>query len=228
MIYSNYTIEEPVGKFMYKVYGWMSAALALTAGVAYYVGTTELFGMIMAKPFLLWGIILAELGLVIFLSAAINKIDYSTAALTFILYSVLNGVTLSSIFHLYLHSSVYSVFLVAAGMFAGIALYGYTTKADLTGVGSFAIMMLWGLILAQFVNFFFRSAQASYIFSFIGVIVFCLLTAYDVQKIKQFYIHLSHSGQDMRKFALIGALTLYLDFINLFLFLLRLIGRRRD
>ena len=228
MNYSNYSIEEPVGKFMYRVYGWMSFALSITAGIAYYIGTTHVLQVVYKNPLLFWGILLAELGLVIFLSAAINKIDYATASMTFIIYSILNGITMASVFFIYMESSIYSTFLITAGMFGGMAIYGYTTKANLTSIGSMAIMALWGLILGQFINMFFRSTQAEYLFSFIGVIVFCLLTAYDLQKIKRLYSDMHGTGADLSKFAIVGALCLYLDFINLFLHLLRLIGRRRD
>ena len=177
---------------------------------------------------LFWGFIIAEFALVVFLSSAITKIDYSTAAITFTTYSILNGITLSSIFVAFELPTIFSTLLVTAGMFAGLAIYGYVTKTDLTTVGSIARMLLWGLILGYFVNFFLRSSHAEMMFSFIGVIVFSLLTAYDVQKIKGLYIQLHGSGNDMRKISLVCALTLYLDFINLFLFLLRFTGRRRN
>ena len=127
-----------------------------------------------------------------------------------------------------MEASIYSTFLITAGMFAGMALYGYVTKADLTSMGNIAIMILFGLIIGHFVNIFVRSSHAEYLFSVIGVVVFCLLTAYDVQKIKRLFMSLQGSGQDLAKIALLGALTLYLDFINLFISLLHIMGRRRD
>jgi len=228
MNYTNYPIEKTVGKFMYKVYGWMSFALFITAAIAYLVGTSSLFAIVAQNTFLFWMIIIAEFGLVIYLSSAILKIDYSTAAATFITYSVLNGITLSFIFYIYTASSIYSSFIISAGMFAGMALYGYVTKANLTSMGNMAFMLLWGIILGRIVNMFMHSSQMEYILSFAGVIIFCLLTAYDVQKIKKIYMQLQGSGQDLSKVAIIGALTLYLDFINLFLNLLRLTGKRRN
>ncbi|MBT3455600.1 Bax inhibitor-1/YccA family protein [bacterium] len=228
MRYSEYQMEQTVGQFMQKVYGWMSFALAMTAAVAYYISTTDFFLKLVANPLLLMVIVLAELGLVVFISAAIQKIDYSTAVIAYMTYAFLNGVTLASVFFIYTEASIYSTFLTTAGMFAALSIYGYFTKADLTSVGSISFMVLIGLIIAQFVNMFFRSAQFEYMISFIGVIVFSLLTAYDVQKIKRLYMQLYGSGQNLSKVALLGALTLYLDFINLFLFLLRLLGRRRD
>ena len=228
MSFTNYSIEEPVSKFMYRVYGWMAAALALTASVAYYIGTSDLFEHVVNNPVLFWGVIIVQFILVISLSAAIMKIDYTTAVIGFLVYAILNGITLSFVFNIYLASSIYSTFFVTAGMFAGMAFYGYTTKANLTSMGSIAIMFLWGLILGRLVNIFFKSTQMEMMFSFIGVIVFCLLTAYDVQKIKSIYMKLYGTATDLNKITILGALTLYLDFINLFLHLLRFMGKRKD
>ena len=228
MNFVNYPVEENLNKFMYRVYGSMSAGLVVTASVAYYVGMSSLFDMLFHNALFFWLIIFAELGLVIFLSASLSRISYTTATVLFFTYAILNGITLSVIFQIYLHSSIYSTFLITAGMFAGMALYGYVTKSDLTTMGNMAIMLLWGLIFAQIINMFFKSSQAEILFSFVGVIVFCLLTAYDVQKIKALYMQLYGSGQELGKIALLGALSLYLDFINLFLSLLRLTGKRKD
>lgn len=229
MNYSGYPMTESIRNFMYKVYGWMAVGLALTAGTAYYVFTNKaVFDAIFSSPLTVLLLFIGQIALVIWLSAMIMKMDLSTAIGVFLGYSFLTGLTLSSIFYVYELGSIYQTFLVAAGMFAVMALYGYFTQDDLTGIGSFARMGLFGILIAMLINFFMRSAQVDYIISLIGVGVFTLLAAYDSQKIKQIGQMMIGQQEMASKVALIGALTLYLDFINLFLFLLRLFGKRRE
>ena len=229
MNYAGYTATGSISNFMYKVYGWMGAGLALTAGTAYYIFSNKvLFAKIFSSPLILGGLFIAQIAMVIALSAFVTKMSISTAIATFVGYSVLTGVTLSSIFAVYKIQSIYLAFGVAAAMFGTMALYGYVTKDDLTGVGSIARMGLFGIIIAMLINMFLGSSEMEYIISLVGVGVFTLLTAYDSQKIKQMGHSLIGQGERADKVALLGALTLYLDFINLFLFLLRLFGQRRD
>ena len=229
MNYAGYTASGSIANFMYKVYGWMAAGLTLTAGTAYYIfSNPALFHKIFSSPLVLIALFLGQIALVIALSGFVMRMAMSTAIMAFLGYSLLTGVTLSSIFFVYQIQSIYLAFGISAGMFGVMALYVYLTKDDLTGVGSLARMGLIGIIIAMLVNFFIGSAQMDYIISLIGVGVFTLLTAYDSQKIKQMGHMLIGQGQMADRVALLGALTLYLDFINLFLFLLRLFGQRRQ
>ncbi|OGB84361.1 hypothetical protein A3F66_01835 [candidate division TM6 bacterium RIFCSPHIGHO2_12_FULL_32_22] len=214
-------------KLLSKVYAWMSAGLLLTAGTAYYVGhSPAMLKVIVGNPWVLFGLILAQLGMVIFLSAGIRKLSFGAALATFLGYSLLNGLTLSFIFLVYTQASIALTFLVAAGMFAAMALYGYFTRADLSGMGSFLMMGIFGLVIAGIANMFFQSNSFSYVLSGAGVVIFSLLTAYDVQRLKTLSQYFS--GKDEAKLSVIGALTLYLDFINLFLYLLRFMGNKKD
>lgn len=214
---------------MRKVYVWMSMALAITGITAYYVAHNETLMMaILANQIFFWGLLIAEFGLVIGLSAAINKLTLTTATLMFVLYSLVNGVTMSFIFLAYTESSVTNVFLITAGTFAAMAVLGYFTKTDLTSMGKILMMALIGVIIATIVNFFTKSAGLSIILNYIGVLVFVGLTAYDSQKIKQMLQMAPDVSETSQKVALLGALSLYLDFINLFLYLLRIFGSRRD
>lgn len=214
---------------MRKVYVWMSMALAITGITAYYVAHNETLMMaIRTNRILFWGLLIAEFGLVIGLSAAINKLSLTTATLMFVLYSLVNGVTMSFIFLAYTESSVTNVFLITAGTFAAMAVLGYFTKTDLTSMGKILMMALIGVIIATIVNFFTKSAGLSIILNYIGVLVFVGLTAYDSQKIKQMLQMAPDVSETSQKVALLGALSLYLDFINLFLYLLRIFGSRRD
>jgi uncharacterized protein len=205
-----------------RVFGWMFLGLAVT-------GVTSFFAIqlnVAANTFLFLILVLAELGLVIFLSRRVMKMEYTTAAAAFIAYSVLNGITLSLIFYAYTFSSIAYVFFISASFFGFMSVYGLATKKDLTSYGSILIMGLFGIIIASIVNIFLRSSGLYWLISFIGVAVFLGLTAYDSQKIKN--IHFSYAGSSKEKnVAVIGALTLYLDFINLFLFVLRILGKRR-
>jgi FtsH-binding integral membrane protein len=212
---------------MRKVYVWMTLALVITGFTAYGVATSPgIQQAIFTNQIVFWGLIIAEFALVIGVSAAINRLSLATATLMFILYSVINGALLSSIFLIYTASSIATVFFITAGTFATMALIGYTTKTDLSSIGKYLFMALIGLIIATFVNFFIKSSGFDYILSYIGVLIFVGLTAYDSQKIKQMLLQAPDAGEGAQKIALLGALSLYLDFINLFLYLLRIFGRR--
>lgn len=212
---------------MRKVYLWMTLALAITAVTAYGVATSP--GLMMAiytNKAIMWGLIIGELALVISVTAAIRRLSLTTATLLFILFSVINGAMLSSIFAVYSPMLITKVFLITAGTFGIMALYGYTTKRDLTSIGRLLFMGLIGIIIATLVNVFFvKSPGMDLIISYIGVLIFVGLTAWDTQKIKQMLAMQTDVDESAQKIALLGALSLYLDFINLFLYLLRIFGR---
>ncbi len=219
--------HDKVVNFMYGVYGWMSVGLATTAGVAYAISTSPAaMKTIVTNSWITIGLFLFQIGLVIALSGFITKMNPATARLLFLTYAAAMGITLSVIFIVNSLPSIYATFFVTAGMFSSMALYGYVTKADLTQMGYIAGMAVWGLILALLVNMFWKNSGFELVISAIGVIIFTLLTAYDTQKIKQIAQQMIYSGQDVGGIAIIGALTLYLDFINMFLFLLRILGQR--
>ena len=212
---------------MRKVYVWMTLALVITGVTAYGVATSP--GLMMAiatNKLLFWGLIIAEFGLVVAISAAINKLSLTTATLLFVLYSVINGATLSFIFAIYTMSSIAIVFFITAGTFAVMAVIGYTTKKDLTSMGKILFMALIGIIIATVVNIFLKSTGLQMIVSYLGVLIFVGLTAYDSQKIKQMLLMAPDAGEGAQKIALLGALSLYLDFVNLFIYILRIFGRR--
>ena len=229
MFSNNYELDQIASSFMAGVYGWMSCALALTAGTAYYVASTpSIFMYIYTHSAVIIGLMIFQVGLVIAISTLLNRISFVTALGMFLLYAASLGVTVSSIFFVYTQASILSTFLTTALMFGAMSLYGYMTKADLTSVGSMSMMVLIGLVIGMFVNMFLQSEQFDYVLSGIGVVVFTLLTAYDTQKIKQIARPVLADHDLAGKITLIGALTLYLDFVNLFLFLLRFMGQRRD
>lgn len=219
-----------VNEFVRSVYNWMCVGLGLTGLVALYVSTNEtIIRMVFGTP-LFWILIIAELGLVFSISGMVSRMSGATATGLFILYSALNGVTLSFIFLAYAKASIVSTFFICALTFLACSIYGWTTKKDLTSVGSFMFMGLIGIIIASVVNIFLRNPAIYYMIGYIGVIIFVGLTAYDTQKIKNM-AHTQPAGLDgdvVRKGAIIGALALYLDFINLFLMLLRIFGGGRD
>ena len=218
---------ERVTAFLRKVYGWMFVGLGVTAAVALGVaGSPTLVNAIRANSILFFGLIIAELGLVFYLSARISKIAPAMASGLFLLYSALNGVTLSLILLMYTGTSIATTFAVTAGMFGALALYGTTTKRSLAGVGQFVFMGLIGLVLASVVGMFVQSAGLQFVISIVGVIVFTGLTAWDAQKLKAMAVAVPE-GQ-LGSYAVVGALSLYLDFINLFLFMLRFLGGRKD
>ena len=210
---------------MRKVYVWMTFALIITGVTAYGVASSPtLLTTIYTNSAIMWGLIIAEFVLVFAISGAINRLSLGTATLLFILYSVLNGATLSSIFVLYEMTSIAKVFFITSGTFGAMAFYGYTTKRDLTSIGKILFMALIGLIIATVVNMFLKSPGFDYILSYVGVAIFVGLTAWDSQKIKQMLQMQYDMSEGAQKLALLGALTLYLDFINLFLYLLRIFG----
>ncbi len=213
---------------MRKVYVWMTLALVLTGITAFGVASSpSLMMTIFQTPAIMWGLIIAELAIVIAISAAINRLSLTTATLLFVLYSVLNGATFSLIFAVYTMSSIANVFFITAGTFGVMAAYGYFTKRDLSSWGKLLLMALIGLIIATLVNVFLvKSSGFDLILSYAGVLIFVGLTAYDTQKIKQMLAMQTDMGEGAQKVALLGALSLYLDFINLFLYLLRIFGRR--
>lgn len=214
---------------MRKVYVWMALALAITGVTAYGVANSpNIMVAIFSNRLLFWGLIIAELALVFIVSGMINRLSLTSATLLFTLYSVLNGVVLSSIFVVYSGTSIAKVFFITAGTFLAMAVYGYTTKRDLSSVGKLMFMGLIGLIIASIVNLFIKSSGLDLILSYIGVIVFVGLTAWDTQKIKQMLATQEDIDEGAQKIALVGALSLYLDFVNLFLYLLRIFGGSRD
>ena len=216
-------------QLMTKVYGWMCAALAITAVTAMLCSSSQsLMEMIFGTNIFFWGLLIVEFGLVVAISGMIDRLSLSTATLLFILYSVVNGLTLSVIFVAYTQSSIASTFFITAGMFGATALYGAVTKKDLSGWGSFLFMALIGLIIAGVVNIFWQNSVFDFIVSAIGVLIFVGLTAYDSQAIKNMLAEADDSGSELfQKVALLGSLKLYLDFVNMFLYLLRFFGNRR-
>ncbi len=211
------------------VYVWMTMALAITGLVAMYMAKSlTLLQMILGSSFGMWGLLIAEIGLVWYLSARIRQISFTTATVLFIIYSILNGATLSVIFLTYTASSIANTFFITAGTFAATGIYGYVTKKDLSSLGSLCIMGVIGLIIATVVNIFLASDALTMVISYIGVALFVGLTAYDTQKIKRLLLSNDMEvNEETQKIALLGALTLYLDFINLFLYLLRILGDRK-
>ena len=225
----NYASKAAQSTLLRSVYVWMTLALVITGFVSMYVAQSyQLISFIFGNKLALWGMLIAELAVVFYLSARINSISFTKATVMFIIYSILNGATLASIFLVYTMSSIASTFFVAAGTFGVMALYGYVTKSDPTRIGNICLMALIGLIIATLVSMFWQNSMLQMIITYAGVILFVGLTAYDSQKIKRL---LTADGievtEETQKIALLGALTLYLDFINLFLYLLRLLGDRK-
>ena len=222
------SMSEAFPILMRKVYVWMSLALAITGITAFGVANSPgILATIYGNQIVFWGLVIAELALVFAISGAINRLSLTTATLLFVLYSVINGVVLSSIFLIYTMSSIASVFFITAGTFAVMAFIGYTTKTDLTSMGKILMMAIIGLIIASLVNVFLvKSSGFDLIISYVGVLIFVGLTVYDSQKIKRMLQMAPDAGEASQKLALVGALSLYLDFINLFIYLLRILGRR--
>lgn len=219
-------IDEGLRSYMLRVYNYMASALALTGAVAYAGYRSGFFESIMGSP-VMWLVMLAPLGVVFYLSARINAMSFASAQTWFWVYAGLVGLSLSSIFYVYSGVSITRVFFITSGLFGAMSLYGYTTKKDLTAFGSFLFMGLIGVILASVVNLFLGSSALQFAISVIGVLVFTGLTAYDTQKIKEIYF--AGDGHEvMGKKSLMGALSLYLDFLNLFLMLMQLMGGRRE
>lgn len=226
------TIEESaIARFMAGVYKWMAIGILLTAFVSYYVSMTPtLLQAIVGNRILFFGLILAELGAVLYLSFAIQRISAMTATVVYLLYSGLTGLTLSVIFLAYTQESIANAFILTTCGFAGLSAFGYVTKKDLGPIGTFCIMGLWGLIGFGIISIFFPALMtetASKVYGLAGVLIFAGLTAYDTQKIKSLYASGSEGTAESHKQTIFGALKLYLDFLNLFLSLLRLMGNRR-
>ncbi len=222
-------IDEGLRSYMLRVYNYMGIGLVVTGVVAYFVaqwatGSPENAALIYQSP-LSWVIMLSPLAFVMVLSFGINKMSTSTAQLVFWAFAAVMGLSLSSIFLVYTGASIAKVFFITAATFGSMSLYGYTTKRDLTSIGNFLMMGLFGLIIASVVNIFLQSSMMEFIISFVGVLIFVGLTAYDTQKIKESYSE-SHGSDVMAKNAIMGALSLYLDFINLFMMMLRMFGNR--
>ncbi|MFQ0973029.1 Bax inhibitor-1/YccA family protein [Gilliamella sp. CG35] len=215
-----------VQTYMSHVYGWMTVGLLLTAMIAWFASTNVHLMRVLYN--IMWVLLIAELGLVFVISGLINRLSGAAATTLFMLYSVLNGCTFSIYFLVYTSSSIASVFFITAGMFGALAFYGYTTKRDLSGFGRFLFMGLVGIIIASIVNIFLQSEPLMWAVTYIGVFVFAGLTAYDTQKLKELGENISQDDPNMfRRYVILGALTLYLDFINLFILLLRIFADRR-
>ena len=215
-------------RFMVRVYNWMTAGLAITGFMAFYVSNNEtIMSIIFGNPIMPIVLMIAQIGLVFWLASRVMQMSVSLATGVFMLYAGLTGITFSFIFVVYTSASITSTFLVTAGTFGAMSLYGYTTKKDLTSWGSFLFMGLIGIIIASVVNMFMQSTMMHMIITYAGVLIFVGLTAYDTQKIKEMNILGNEGTDEDTKEAIRGALTLYLDFINLFLMLLRLMGDRR-
>lgn len=214
-------------RYIQRVFSWMFVGLLMTAVVAYLLSRNEnVLTYFSEHPYAFFGILIAELIMVFYLSARVHKLSVTSATLLFFIYAALNGITFSLLFALYTSSSIVLTFLITAGMFGTLAVYGYVTKRDLSRMGSILFMALIGLILATLVNFFLHSSTLYWITTYVGVIVFSGLTAYDIQRIKEANIIGNEGTGEETKEAIIGALILYLDFINLFLYLLRIFGNR--
>lgn len=226
---SQHTATEVAVSALFKsVYMQMAAALSITGLVAYFLSQSQDFWIFLANnTSLIWVVLIAQIVLVIWLSARFTRMSMTTATLLFILYSAMMGVTMSTIFMVYTMSSIASVFFITAGMFLVMSLLGYFTRMDLTRLGSVLFMALIGVIIASLVNIFLKSEMLYWVVSYVAVVVFVGLTAYDTQKIKQMLVEYGEADEMGYKLALFGALTLYLDFINLFLYLLRIFGDRR-
>lgn len=217
-----------VNSVMKNVFALMTLALIATGAISYIVSNNiQILEAILTNLPLFWGLIIGELVLVLVLSAMINKISFTTALILFALYSVINGVTLAPLFLLYTSESIASAFFVTAGTFGAMAIFGYITKFDLSGIGKILIMALFGLIIATIVNIFTKSSGIAMIINYAGVLIFTGLTAYDTQKIKNLVQENINNDNIIPKLSVIGSLTLYLDFINLFLKLLQLMGKRK-
>ena len=214
---------------MRKVYGWTALALIIPGLTSYMVASSPgLMQMIFANRLVFWGMVIAELAIVFVISGRINRLSLVSATTWFIVYSVLNGALLSFIFMVYTQTAITEVFFITAGTFGAMALIGSTTKRDLTNLGGILFMALIGLIIASVVNFFVQSNTLDLIVSYVGVLIFVGLTAWDAQQIKRMLAMAPDAGEGAQKIALLGALNLYLDFINLFLYLLRIFGGRDD
>ena len=227
MQYESRVDAGTIARFFNAVYAWMAAGLALTAVVAWWVSTQpELMARIFSSPVIIIGLVVAQLALVWTISAATQKLGAGAATALFLLYSALNGLTLSVLFIAYAHATLASAFVISAGMFGAMSVFGFVTKRDLSGLGSMLFMALIGLILASVVSMFWRNSMLTTIINYAGVLIFVGLTAYDTQRLKEVAVATAGDAAAAARYSVNGALTLYLDFINLFLFLVRILGRR--
>jgi len=229
MMHSDFSSDKGASHLLQRVFSWMTLALTITGatawGVAHYPPAAQ---FVFQTPMVMWILLLAQIGLVIYLSVRLQKMSLQAAIGTFLLYSFLSGLTLSFIFLVYTYHSIALAFFICAATFGAMSLYGLFTRADLSSMGSFLFMGIIGLIIAMVINMFLQSTQFELLISLGGVAIFTLLTAYDVQQIKRLGQEMQGDGAGMSKVAIIGALKLYLDFVNLFLYLLRLFGQRRN
>ncbi|MBP1702231.1 MAG: rane protein [Chloroflexi bacterium] len=227
-ILSPQMVEETQRSFITRVFAWMTLGLLITTGASLFtVLNPAILAAVTTNIWLFIGLIIAEFGLVIFLTAALNRMSPAVASLSFIGYALLNGVTLSVIFLIYAASSIVETFLICACMFGIMSLFGYTTKRDLTSWGSLLFMGLIGVVIGSLINLFFQNSALYWIVTLVGIVVFIGLIAYDTQKLKAMSLVVSADGEAAQKASIIGALKLYLDFINLFLLLLRIFGRNK-
>ncbi len=220
-------IAEMQRSFITRVYGWMTAGLMVTAGAALLTVSTGLLAAMITAPWVFLGLMLGEIVLVVALTAAIRRISPAVAGLAFFGYAALNGVTLAILVLVYTSASMFETFFIAACAFGMMTLFGFTTRRDLTTLGSLLIMGLIGILLASLVNLFLQNSAVYWIITYVGILVFVGLIAYDTQRLKNMAVELGEDGELVNKASVIGALRLYLDFVNLFLMLLRIFGRRR-
>jgi uncharacterized protein len=226
---SSYSLDKVATQFMYKVYGWMAGGLAVTAITAYFARYTQFASLFQrGNTGLMLILFLIQIGLVFFLSFFLQRLSYTMASIAFLVYAVITGLIFSTLFLVFTETSIASTFIITASMFAVLAFYGYYTQSDLTSMGNILMMALIGLIVGLLVNLFLRSSSFNFILSALGVLIFAGLTAYDVQRIKRISYQLLNAGNLEGRVAILGALTLYLDFINLFLMLLNFTGKRRE
>ncbi len=223
---SGADIDVGLRDYMLKIYNYMTLGLGITGLISYVVASSPVIVNAIFSSGLQWLLLIAQFGLVVFLTARINRISTKKAQLLFLVYSAVTGLTFSSLFMLYTFESLARVFFITASLFGSMSIYGYTTKKDLTGMGSLLFMGLLGLIITSVVNVFLQSSALMFVTSVVGVLIFTGLTAYDTQKLKHMYYQVGNSDL-AENYAVSGALTLYLDFINLFLYLLRFMGNRR-
>jgi hypothetical protein len=223
---SRYDLTLAFNNFMSKVYGWMFFGLLLTAITSYITFSAGL--IFIFNPIVYIVLFIAQLILVVSISSKVHKLNVGTTKLLYLAYSMINGLTLSFIFYVYASSTIYQAFIVASLTFGVMSIYGYFTKTNLSGIGSILYFVLFGLIITMVLNLFIQSGPLDYAITLLGLLLFWGLTAYDTQKLKGYFLHSSQNNPDkMSNYAVSGALTLYLDFINIFIFLLRLFGRRR-
>lgn len=221
-------VKAEQANFNSKVFGWMSLALIITGLVAMWIASSpELVNLIIGNNFIFYGILIGELVCVAYLSAVVHKISAQAAVIIFLAYAALNGLTFSMIFLVFTSESIASTFLITAGTFGAMSIYGYFTKSDLTKIGNLAIMGLFGIIIASIVNMFLGSETFYWITTYVGILIFVALTAYDTQKIKEMNVIGNEGTEADKKEAIMGALTLYLDFINIFLYFLRIFGKKK-